>query len=57
MNKYEEMSSAASGAIKYIFNPNQSDRILILTDKDSYNIAKAFEEAFHILKYMIMIAV
>lgn len=49
MNKYKEMLTAASGAIEYIFNPNYSDRILILTDKDSSNIAKAFEEAFQIL--------
>jgi aminopeptidase len=49
MDKYKEMLTAASGAIEYIFNPNYSDRILILTDKDSSNIAKAFEEAFHIL--------
>lgn len=46
MDKYKEMLAAASCAIKYIFNPNQSDRILILTDKDSSNIAKVFEEAF-----------
>lgn len=50
MDKYKEMLSAASGAIKYIFNPNYYDRILILTDKYSYNIAKAFKEAFHLLK-------
>jgi leucyl aminopeptidase (aminopeptidase T) len=50
MDKYKEMLSAASGAIKYIFNPNYYDRILILTDKYSYNFAKAFNEAFHLLK-------
>ncbi len=53
MDKYKEMLHAASGAIKYIFNPNYNDRILLLTDKDSCNIAKAFEESFHTLNCLI----
>jgi aminopeptidase len=45
MDTYKEILSAASGALKYIFNPNNNDRILILTDRESKNIAKAFEES------------
>ena len=53
MDKYKEMLSAASGAIRYIFNPNYNDSILVLTDKDSCNIARAFEEALQILNCRI----
>ena len=47
MNKQKEMLTAASGAIKYIFNPTASDKILILSDTYSRNIAQAFKEAFN----------
>ena len=45
MDRYKEILSAASGALKYIFNPNNNDRILILTDEDSRKIAEAFKES------------
>ena len=46
MNKQKEMLTAASGAIKYIFNPTTSDKVLILSDTYSINIAQAFKDAF-----------
>ena len=46
MNNQKEMLTAASGAVKYIFNPTTSDQILILSDNHSVNIAEAFKETF-----------
>ena len=49
MNKQNEMLIAASGAIDNIFKPLISDKVLILTDKYSLNIAHAFKVTF--IKY------
>jgi aminopeptidase len=46
MNKKNEMLIAASGAIDNIFKPLNSDKVLILTDKYSLNIANAFKDSF-----------
>lgn len=46
MDTYKEILTSASGAIKYIFNPTNKDSVLILTDRDSRNIANAFKESF-----------
>ena len=40
------MLVAASGAIENIFKPLISDKVLILTDKHSLNIAQAFKDSF-----------
>jgi leucyl aminopeptidase (aminopeptidase T) len=37
--------SAASGAMKYIFNPSAGDKVLILTDSQSSSVAEAFYSA------------
>jgi hypothetical protein len=47
-SKKEEMVSAASGAIKHIFNIVPNERALILTDTNTQNIAFAFNEALNI---------
>jgi len=41
-----EMISAASGAVDFIFHPSADDKILILTDSYSSSIANAFSQAF-----------
>jgi len=46
MNIMDEMISAASGAVDFIFHPSADDKILILTDSYSSSIANAFRQAF-----------
>lgn len=45
MNRMNEMISAASGAVDFIFHPSVDDKILILTDSYSSSIANAFSRA------------
>lgn len=52
------MASAALGSLKYIFNPTPADKVLILSDTYSENIAAAFANALEQLhcfteKYII----
>jgi len=45
MNRHNKMLSAASGALEYLFCPNQHDNVLILTDTYCTAIAHAFKLA------------
>jgi leucyl aminopeptidase (aminopeptidase T) len=45
MENKSKMISAASGAMKYIFNPSEEDKVLILTDTYSSPVAEAFHHA------------
>lgn len=45
MDNLNKMIASASGAISHIFNPSDSDKILILTDSYSKSVAKAFKYA------------
>lgn len=45
MKNLNDMTSAALGAIDYLFNPTAHDKVLILTDNYSAFIAEAFERA------------
>lgn len=42
--RHQKMITSAKGAIQNIFNPKPSDKVLILTDTFSHNIAQAFSE-------------
>lgn len=44
-DKQNKMTSAAAGALKYIFSPTLNDKVLILTDAYSQEIAEAFTQA------------
>jgi len=45
MENKNKLISAASGAMKYIFNPSPEDKVLILTDPDSKSVAESFYHA------------
>lgn len=45
MGNRNKLISAASGAMKYIFDPSAKDKILILTDSDSKSVAESFYHA------------
>jgi len=45
MENKNKLISAASGAMKYIFNPSPEDKVLILTDSDSKSVAESFYHA------------
>lgn len=44
-NRQEKMTASALEALKYIFSPTPADRVLMLSDTFSKNIADAFREA------------
>ncbi|MGE5429870.1 MAG: aminopeptidase [Syntrophomonadaceae bacterium] len=58
-NKQEKMTAAALGTLKYIFNPTPADKVLVISDTYSQNIASAFGEAleqFHCFTENFLIA-